>query len=268
MKKTGILVMAVMLLSAAGLAQAQEGELHGTVGLTYASRFIWGGFDYFADNHAVSMANADIDIMDTGVTFSSMWARPFSSGRENAETLTAGLSYSGNVNVMDDDSYATDYRVGWVYWGYPDERKQGSSSSNCQGADMQELFAVLSWPELCPAGWVPSYTIIALWPSRSNSAASGNSGWLHILGAAYDFTTAGLMPEAPEQIWHLSAEMVYNDGAAPGVVVNAPGIVNHDWSHALFGLSTNFDLGYDVTLTPAVYYQSSWEDTVNSSDEY
>ncbi len=65
----------------------------------------------------------------------------------------------------------------------------------------------------------------------------------------------------PEQILHLSAALVYNDGAA------AAG-VQSDWSHAVFGLATDFDLGNDCTLRPGVYYQSSMENTVNPSDEF
>jgi len=62
--------------------------------------------------------------------------------------------------------------------------------------------------------------------------------------------------------------MVYNDGVAPGVVINqASGTIDHDWSHAVFGVSTDFDLGNNLSFTPAVYYQSSWEDSVNTEDE-
>ncbi|GAF68058.1 unnamed protein product, partial [marine sediment metagenome] len=73
-----------------------------------------------------------------------------------------------------------------------------------------------------------------------------------------DLPVEDLLPDLPEQILHLSLAMVYNDGAMAA---------NHDWSHAVLGVSTDFDLGNDVTLTPGVYYQSSWEDTVNGSDE-
>lgn len=71
------------------------------------------------------------------------------------------------------------------------------------------------------------------------------------------------MPDTPEQILHLSVETAYNDGVYRG----GKG-VDHDWSHAAFGISTNFDLGNDLTFTPGIYYQSSWDDSVNPSDEY
>ena len=34
-----------------------------------------------------------------------------------------------------------------------------------------------------------------------------------------------------------------------------------------FGVSTDFALSNSLGLTPADYYQSSWEDTVNTEDE-
>ena len=71
-----------------------------------------------------------------------------------------------------------------------------------------------------------------------------------------------LLERTPEQVLHLSCDMVYNDGTGGGTALD------HDWSHAVFGLSTGFDLGNNLTFAPGVYYQSSWEDSVNTSDEY
>jgi hypothetical protein len=117
-------------------------------------------------------------------------------------------------------------------------------------------------------GVVPSYTIVALWPSHSGSAARAiGSGWLHVLGLSYDMPIGCIWPEMGDQKLHLSAQTVYNDGV--GKLPASTGVVSeHDWSHAVFGVSTDFPLSCDLTFTPGVYYQSSWEDTVNSSDEY
>ncbi|UCF44175.1 MAG: hypothetical protein JSV99_04465, partial [Planctomycetota bacterium] len=68
----------------------------------------------------------------------------------------------------------------------------------------------------------------------------------------------GLMPDTPEQALHLSADFVYNDG-----VLGA----DHELSHAVLGISTEFDLGNDVAFVPGVYYQASMEDSVNTEDE-
>ncbi len=114
-----------------------------------------------------------------------------------------------------------------------------------------------------------------MWPSSSEStvgrilsladkagATHGGSGsiggWLHIPGLGYDLTVPGFLPDTPEQTLHLSAAAVYNDG-----VLGA----DHDWSHAVFGISTDFDLGQNFTLTPGVYHQITMDDSVNDDQD-
>jgi len=254
--KKGILLAAAILLSAAGFAQAQEGALSGTFDLTLLSSHIWRGFDVYANNHAGYQASIDLNFYDTGFGAKLLHSRAFGSGFENAEGLDLTLYY-GN-NFFDGEAYATNYRIGWVYYNYPDQP--------VRVAHMQELFASLSMPELCPFGVVPSYTIVCMWPAKSRSTVSGNGGWLHIMGLAYDWAIPGLLPEIPEQNLHLSAELVYNDGAAPGVV--GPVAVDHDWSHVQLGVSTDFDLAENIALTPALYHQMSMDSSVNNEDEW
>ena len=236
MKKV-ILLTAVVLLSATTFAQAQE-ELTGTVDVTYLSQYIWYGFRMY-DNQSAIQPSIDLDLYDTGLGLNVLWSRANTSGYESEEELRYTLTY--NNSLYEYETYATDYLIGWTYYNFP------------------EFYATLSWPEICPEGVVPSYTALKLWASKSLSPAREISGWLHILGLDYDLPVEGLLPDTPEQILHLSAAMVYNDGVAG---------VDHDWSHAIFGVTTGFDLGNDCTLTPGVYYQSSWEDDVNPSDEF
>jgi hypothetical protein len=61
---------------------------------------------------------------------------------------------------------------------------------------------------------------------------------------------------------NLHSELVYNDGVHP-----AGFNVDQDWSNAVIGASTDFDLGYNVTFTPAVYYQASMDTSINTEDE-
>jgi len=266
MKKKAILLAAVIMLSTAGLAQAQEGELSGTIEVTYLSSYIWRGFDYYADDHSAIQPSIDIDLYGTGFGVKVLHSRAISAPFENAERISIALYY-GN-SLFEGENYATDYTTGWVYYGFPDEPRSGSARG--QAADMQEFFASFSWPNICPAGVVPSYTIVCMWPSEGKSTVRNNAGWLHIFGLGYDWTVPGFLPDTPEQMVHLSAEMVYNDGAAPGVAPG-PGVtgskIDHDWSHAVFGVSTDFDVAKNLTFTPGVYYQSSWDDSVNTEDE-
>jgi len=259
MKKKGILLAAAILLSAAGLVQAQEGELGITLDVTYLSSTIWRGFDAFASNKDSISPSIDIDLYGTGfgVKFGSTQA--LGSGFVNLEWFDTTLYY-GN-NLFEGETYATDYQIGWVYYNYPDNSRSVR--------DMQEIFASVSWPNICPAGIVPSYTVARLWTATGNSTVAANGGWAHILGLGYDWTVENLLPEIPEQTLHLSAELVYNDGFAPGVVPGATAAaVDHDWSHMLFGVSTGFDLADNLTLTPAIYYQASMDNSVNTSNEF
>lgn len=259
MKKKGILLAAVILLSAAGLVQAQEDELGVTLDVTYLTRHIWRGFDVYNNNTSAIQPSIDIDFYGTGFGVTVLSSRANASGFENAEELDITLYYYNSL--FEGETYATDYRVGWVYYNYPDTPPSAQ--------DMQELFAEISWPEICPAGIVPSYTIALLWPATSSSGVAANGGWAHIFGLGYDWMVSDLLPEIPEQTLHLSAELVYNDGFAPGAVGGVTGAaVDHDWSHMLFGVSTDFEVADNLTFTPALYYQRSMDNSVNTQDEF
>ncbi|MHC4076450.1 MAG: hypothetical protein ACYSRZ_08580, partial [Planctomycetota bacterium] len=197
----------------------------------------------------------------TGFGVNISGARALSGRTEKTETLGVGLNYSGSAL---EGETSTNYTVGWVYYGYPGQPR----SSGDVATDMQELFASLSWPDICPFGVVPSYTILTMWPSEGNSSGRKNTGWAHVLGVDYDVAIPALAGDLPEQTLRLSASIVYNDGVAPGVVVgSASGTIEHDWSHAVIGASTEFKLADNLAFTPGAYYQLSMEDSVNSGDE-
>ena len=63
---------------------------------------------------------------------------------------------------------------------------------------------------------------------------------------------------------NLHSEFVYNDGVSP-TGTN----VDHDWTNAVFGASTSYELYNNVFLTPGFFYQSTWDKTANpNGDEY
>jgi hypothetical protein len=266
MKKGILLTATIIFLFTVCFAQAQEGELTGTLDVTYRSAYTWYGLDRMVGTHGrgATESTLDLDLYDTGFGASVKWVLSNSSSVKdsgslvNAEELWLTLTYSGSC--LEYETYATNYTVGWTYYDFPD---QPSSLG-----DTQELFATLSWPEICPTGVVPSYTLVRMWKSESGphtqSGQNPNpthdiSGWIHIAGVGYDLPVEDLLPDLPEQILHLSAAVVYNEGAG------ASG-VDHDLSHLVLGVSTDFDLGNNLTLTPGVYHQRVFEKTIRDAN--
>ena len=282
--KKGILLTAVILLSTAGFAQAQD-ELSGTIDVTYLSAYMWRGFDRYPGAHGEGaiQPSIDLDLYGTGFGLNVLWSRANTGAVksandggvsfENEEEIDLTLSYSSSL--FEYETYATDYTVGWMYYNFPDQPTDGSLTSQAKQAsysDWQEFFVSLSWPEISLEGIVPSYTIIKMWVSESGSemnnllrslGSDGLGGYLHILGLSYDLPVEDLLPDFPEQILHLSAAMVYNDGVNAFRAFD----VDHDWTHAVLGVSTDFDLGNDLTFTPGIYHQSAFEHTNAFNDQ-
>ena len=268
--KKRILLAVVIFLSTAVLAQAQEGELTGTIDVTYRSAYTWYGIDRLIGAHGkgATETTLDLDLYGSGLGASVKWVLPNSGSvghgsLVNAEELWLTLSYSSSC--LEYETYATDYTISWTYYDFPD---QPSSF-----VDTQEIAATLSWPEICPAGVVPSYTLVRMWKAESGHHTGTSSlgvpfsiptndisGWIHIAGLSYDLPMEDLLPDLPEQILHLSAALVYNDGAGDDKTLVSG--IDHDFSHFVLGVSTDFDLGNNLTLTPGVYHQRVLEESI------
>jgi hypothetical protein len=268
--KHGVLLTAVVLLAATGVAQAQEGDLHGSIDVTYQSKYIWRGFEVYGSKSAIQ-PTIDLNLFGTGFGISAQGHRANSSGYENSERWDYTLYYQNRM--FGEETYATNYRLGWVYYNYPDHPTEGTMLKGPNAA-LQELHAVLSLPKICPAGVVPTYVLVKMWPSESGSFSGARSsrlgppfggtasGFAHIFMLDYGLPVKGLVPEIPEHVLNLHTELVYNDGIGP-----AGQDVDHDWSNAVFGVSTDFNLDKNLTLTPAIYYQVSMDKSVNDDDE-
>jgi hypothetical protein len=113
-----------------------------------------------------------------------------------------------------------------------------------------------AWPEILPGGLVPKYTTWYMYPAGSGWENRDLTGWLHRFGLGYDL----IIPELSDQPFNLSASAWYRDGMGGDAK-------DHDWSHATFSVSTRLKLTDNLSFIPALYYQSSWEDTVNEHDE-
>ena len=264
MKKQGILLAAVVLLCAMGFAQAQDTDLHGSLDFTFQSKYVWRGFDVYNDKSAMQ-PSLDLDLFGSGFGINMMGHRANSSGFEGSERWDYTLYYQNMV--CPEETYAMMYRLGWVYYNYPQH--------NSEDADLQEMHAIFSLPKMVPGGLVPSYVLVKLWPNSSGSLVAKNldlsagvpssgtaSGWAHIFMLDYPLVVGGILPDTPEQVFNFHTEVVFNDGVGP-----AGQDVDQDWSNAVFGVSTGINLADDLVFTPGVYYQVTMEDTVNDDKD-
>ena len=262
MKRVSLVTVAVLL--SAAVVRAETAELHGSVGAEFSSKYIWRGFDVF-DDHAAIHPSVDLDFFGTGFGFNAIGHRANSSGFELNERWDYILYYQNRM--FDGGPYTTNYRLGYMYYNYPDRSSHDVSDS----LDLQEFHTIFSWPDLIPIkGLVPTYCLVKLWPSNSNSLVGARSpgggtasGFAHIFMLDYGLPITCPITGA-NRILNLHSEFVYNDGVSP----NGATDVDHDWSNGVFGISTTADLGNNLFLTPGVYYQSSWDDSVNPEDEY
>jgi hypothetical protein len=265
------LLLLIIIVAAAGVSMAAEPDpqLHGTISVDFATRFIWRGYDAYAQNHTAIQPSVDVDLFGTGFGFNIWSSRANRSGFENSEWLTYTLYY-GNV-LFADENYMTAYKVGYTYFSYPDEPTKGSFDGvkNKKGpvpgaaGHAEEVFAGLAWPKITGIpGLVPSYAMFCYYPATSNAWNSGNAGWAHVFALNYDMEIPSLLDSSITQILHLGAHTVYNDAVGPNP--NA----DHDWSHAVFTAALDFPINESLTFSPSVNYQSSWDDSVNTSDEY
>jgi hypothetical protein len=234
------------------------------VGMSYDSQYIWRGFDIFRDGAALH-AMADLNLFDTGFGVSGVGHQSLSDGFGELQRWD-GTFYYQNA-LFAGETLATNYQLGYVYYYYP---KPNFGITQ----DMMEGHLVLSWPNLLPIkGLQPSYVFAYMLPGAENKWAQSvnpdfnhnSTGMFHIAMLDYAFTLPALLPSMDQQVIKLHSEAVYNSGVSPfGANVN-PGI-----SDAVVGASTDFAFGpgRSIVLTPYVYYQFSFEKTVNPDNEF
>lgn len=227
------------------------GEMVTTIDASYVTKYIWRGFDKL-DDKAAFQPSVNLD-MGNGLNFNvwSSWAGA-SKNNGNVSTVDATeMDYTvAYKNVFGEDCFLTNYTVGWRYYDF--------IKVNSEKHDMQEGFIELAMPNLIGQGFVPRYAYYHMWAARSSDGAQNfDGGPIHDFGLDYNWTFEQ-MPELPMKA---SADAVYNDGTGPGNV-------DSDWSHILWGLSTNFKCPLTgAKVTPGIWYQTSMDSSVNEEDE-
>ncbi len=272
--KKYVLLIGMILFGLAAPVLAQEGEIHGKVGYTYDTLYVFRGFLTYG-HHSASHPFIDLDLCGTGFGFEAVGHFANSSGHngpqvhpdvlgyDNGKRIDYSLYYRGAIDP--EEAHATLYQIGYRYFNYPSNSATGEDS-----IDLQEVYAGVAFPKLlgCP-GLVPGYVIVKGWPSESDTIVGGRnpspenpgtgtySGWAHIFMLDYALGLEGISSEVPKQNLNFHAEVVYNDGVDPRPGGNYS---DSDWTHALFGVSTDFDLGCGFIFTPAYWHQITFED--------
>jgi hypothetical protein len=164
-----------------------------------------------------------------------------------------------------DDFLATQYQLSYVYYNYPKLGQGTTKLPNHITADLQELNAILSWPNItCIKGLVPRYCLVKLWSSSGDSSTGSRNfnggsanGFAHIFMLDYALPIPGLTSETPEQTLNFHTELVYNNGVDPRPF---GGYKDHDWTDFVFGVNTDFNICSNFTITPGIYHQITMED--------
>jgi hypothetical protein len=276
MKKT-MLLSTVILLAFITSGYAQDSEMQVTFDLTYSTKYVWRGFNVFGAKTAIH-PTLDLFCPSSGMGLSVEGHRANSSGYEIGERWDYSLYYLGKM--FEGETFEMMYRLAYVYYNFPQQSAHSKGdnpidspatfSLACGTFDLQEGHVAMSFPKLLGVeNLVPTYVLVKLWPSNSGTvvgakSASGGtaSGFAHIFMLDYKLPIVCPITGVDRKL-NLHSEFVFNDGVAP-TGANA----DHDWSNAVFGVSTDYELEDNITITPGFYYQSSWDDSVNSSDEY
>lgn len=247
-----------------GISYAQEtqpSDLQVKLDLTFGTKYVWRGFNVYGDKAAIH-PSLDLFSTNTNFGFSVTGHKATRPGYEELERWDYELYYQNKA--FNGELYEMMYRLGYVYYNYPD-----LSSHTTRSLDLQELHAVLSFPKLLGIdGLVPSYVLVKMAPVNSGTILGANSpsggtasGFAHIFMFDYAMPYVCPITGVDRKLdWH--AEFVYNDGVAP-----TGANVDHDWSNMVLGATTAYDINSNISITPGLFYQCSFDKSVNTENQ-
>jgi hypothetical protein len=253
MKKLVLVIAMVLFGTVAPVLAAGDGGLHGDVGYTYDTLYVFRGFlSYGADSG--SHPFIDLDLFGSGFHFETMYNVANGGGNEICKRFDYSPYYAGAL--APEETYATMYKVGYRYFNYP--QMSARHSEKCW--DLQEIYGGVAFPKLLGVkGLVPGYVFIQGWPSMTDSPVTGYQGCAHVFMLDYALPLENISSDIPKQDLNFHIETVYNNHMDPRPD-NGNGYTTSDWTHVLMSISTDFDLGNNLTFTPAFWHQITMED--------
>ncbi len=245
-----MLIVAVTLFFISSVAVAGEGEnvLGISLDVSWVSKYIWRGQDFY-DDHAAFQPSINFDLYGTGFSANIWTSYAGSSGFRDIEEYDYSVTYS--ATAFDGQRSQTDYAISWLYYDVYDAPTRDS--------DSQDIVLDLSWPQLFAGKIVPVYQLSYYFSAKGGGdiAAAEIEGFLHLFGFSYDLPPLEIIDNPVTFSW----DITYNDGQGSSTY-------DHDWSHMTWAISTSFEDFFGATLTPALYYQTSMERSVNPEDEF
>lgn len=251
-KKMIVVLLGVLLLSSSALMaqNGDDGKLGVDLDSTFVTKYVWRGFDVL-DDHGAWQPSVNLDLFGTGFSANVWGSIPIGSGGDNnniKQEYDYTLAYG--FTLCEDEAYAMNIGTNYIYYDFPKVNSR-------KIPDMQELGASIAMPKLMAIGelaLVPSYYYGQAWAAKSDSADV--EGAFHLFTLSCDIPLTCPITDN-EFVLTTFGDLMYNDGALGA---------DHDWSHSTVGVSTAMEVG-PVTVSPAIYYQISMEDTVNENDE-
>jgi hypothetical protein len=133
MKKYLLLVAAaIMFCMITPVLAVQPGDLHGTIGYTYDTLYVFRGFLSYGSTGG-SHPFIDLDLFGSGFHFETVYNRANDGGYELAQRFDYSIYYAGAI--APEERFATFYKVGYRYFNYP----HMSAIHSDQCIDLQEV---------------------------------------------------------------------------------------------------------------------------------
>ena len=220
-------------------------ELGIELDFTYASKYIWHGYDVYND-HGAFQPRVQLDYRGIYAGIMGSWAD--TSGFTDRDEVDFFAGYE--CTFFEDEWYAIYNYITYTYYSHPATGDEG---------DIQELANGLSFPKLFPLGpsfLVPRYDSFYIWNGFQGSRFIDN-GNVHEFGLTYDLPVPSLLPEQDNQTVRLDWAVDYNDGTLTS---------NSDWSHTTIGVSTRFEWK-GIFFVPALNYLWSLDSAFNAVND-